>query len=635
MREIIYILSLAIALNSAAFGAAAPKILCGGDISVIGKSHKTRALPVDLLGEPLSSGDIVHSNNQRAYIFLSNNQIIELSPNTTLSIGEYLNNIQVVIGTATLHFRNPPDTSCFIIDADSARIRYVDADSVWVRTADSVVVMHRGESIVRGAYRTETGDDASSKDAEYLFKQIEKGRLPATEFRFRFPSDRPPAFRQKMRGKGGIATFEEERYYYTGWIYRLNFHELEFAYDFWFALSSEGRFYTEAWDEWSDLIDHIHHIQLFRPEDPFFLRAGLIENLTFGRGMLVNNYNNAVFLPFEKRNGIEARADFGRLEMRVFANDIGYPRIFGFYGGWEPNKRLKIDVAFAGDVDQLVDIKDSDGDSYPDETDPQPDIFNHPDDSVLVSQPSQSMNDISATSIYGMAFGMRYKFLRDRYFSGNIGGELAALNNIGIGITFPNIRLGYRWVDVGVGLDLQTPRFQNGIFDRTYESDKARFVEDESGNLRLVTRGGELSETEGWLYGWNNSFSVKIRGFGRCSAQFHDIYRDEMREKRFALGLNIEYPIFKYITKISFFIDQKNVAQLFQKRTDGENWGLGFEVVPHRTIRIRLRYRERYEDYDGDSEILGGEVKRNFDANAVIDGNYWWRKFLEWAGKPR
>ncbi|MCK5833958.1 hypothetical protein KAH81_09865, partial [bacterium] len=418
-------------------------------------------------------------------------------------------------------------------------------------------------------------------------------------------------------------------------LYRVDFYYLRLAYNLWFGMSSNGRFYNEAWDEWMDLIDHIHYIELFTPQDPAYFRIGLIENLFFGHGMLVNNYNNAVFLPFEKKNGLQMTFNLNSTKTVVFTNNIANPRVFGLYFGWQADKRFYTDFTFIGDVDQFNDIEDTDGDSYPDEIDPQPDVYNYSQDSVLTGFPVQSLDDYDSRGIYGAALGMKYKFLRGRHFSGVMSGEMAGLSNKSMGVTFPNLGLNIRWFSLSAGLDFQTPHFSDGIFDRSYEKDKARFIDNGEGSLELVTRANQLEEAEGWLYGWNNSFSVQIPKYFRIRTSFRDIYRDNDRDKKFALSLDIDYPIFKYVTRTSFFIEQKNVSYLFQKKTDGESCGLGFRIKPHNTITINIRYRERYTDSDANGVIEKDETERNFDGNAIIDGNYWWKKFLEWRRKKK
>lgn len=627
-----FIAQIAFLMIAIATIAQSPIVIYGPDVSIEGETRQPRALPSDCIATELCEGEVVRSNSRKAYILFNDRQIIELSSYTTLKIEEQLNVIYVDSGVVTIHFKNPPDTSDFTLITESARIRYPGADSSWIRLANSIVLFEQSALLSGDSYRVEISDwfEKSTADAQYLFELVESEKIPAQQFRFKFPSQRPPPFRHRARNQGGVATYGGERYYYGGWLYRVDIYRLRIVYNLWFAMSSKGRFYSEAWDEWSDLLDNIHYIELFRPQDPFYIRAGMIENLTFGHGLLVDNYSNAVFPPFEKKSGIRTTLNLKNTRTELFVNDIAYPRLMGLYFRWDANRRFSTDFTFAGDLDQLVGIKDSDRDGFPDRIDPQPDVYNPPDDSIFEGNPPQSLRDIEHSSIYGVAFGMRYQFLRDRYFMGRLSGEIAGLTNTSMGITFPNIALGYRWVRVHAGLDFQTPRFQDGIFDRNYEADKARWVEEDDGNLTLITRGDQLSETEGWLYGWNNGLSINVPNYATLRTRFRDIYREDTRDKHFALTLNIDYAVWEYINGASFFIEQKNVSQIFRRKTDGQNWGMGLEVQPHHTITVKLRYRERYEDKNQDGDITSSEISRSFDGNASIDGRYWWKKFREW-----
>ena len=164
---------------------------------------------------------------------------------------------------------------------------------------------------------------------------------------------------------------------------------------------------------------------------------------------------------------------------------------------------------------------------------------------------------------------------------------------------------------------------------------KAVFIEDSEGNTILSYPDRVLDETDGWLYGWNNALQVRVPGYIRLRTRFRDIYREESRDKRFSVYLDNVYPFTKYLKRSSFFIDQKNVAQIFQKKTDDESWGFEVDIRPHHTVEVIGRIRVRYSDKNGDGEIGGGEVERNFGGSVVVDGNYWWREFREWYKKRR
>ncbi len=592
--------------------------------------------PESLTSSEIADDEIITSGTERAYIAICDGQMLELSENTSVKFFSESKAIEVINGFVIIHLDEPPDTLCYSIRLRFAEIRYAGEDSVFFKTGDDEAYWFSRRNILsNGKHRIAVNKwfEKSSEDADYLFDLIEKGEIPTPDFPFDFPSERRVRFHQNTRGYAGIATYKSESYYYGGLIYKLNYWEIEFAYDFWLAFSRSGKFYNEAWDEWGDILNHIHHLQLFRPSDPFYMRAGLIQKLTFGHGILVDNYDNAVFLPFEKHNGLQIQLDVKRFRGAVFINDIGEPRVIGAHFEQDTKQNITLSFTYAGDFDQLSNIEDSDGDSYPDRTDPEPEKFNRPTDSIILESDSQRLDEFDSRQVHGIAFGLSHRFLDAKSFYGDITGDIAMLNNVGTGVSFPNLTFGYGWVTVGAGVDFQTPGFFDGIFDVGYEYDKARFIEDEDGNLELVTLRSDLAETEGWLYGWNNSFSLNIPKYCSFRTKFRDLYREDERDKKFKLVLDNEYPFTKYVTSTSFFIEQKNVAKLLRQRTDGEIWGFEIEFKPHHSVDAEIRYRERYSDDNDNGTIGSGETERNISASLTVNGTYWWNRFLEWWEK--
>jgi len=108
-----------------------------------------------------------------------------------------------------------------------------------------------------------------------------------------------------------------------------------------------------------------------------------------------------------------------------------------------------------------------------------------------------------------------------------------------------------------------------------------------------------------------------------------------MRCENFSLSLYNEYPFTDYVISSRIFIEQKNVSQLLRHKSDGENWGFEIGIKPHISVKVGIRYREQYEDKNSDNYIGYDEIKRSFTANVIVDGNYWWRKFLEWRKRRK
>lgn len=585
-------------------------------------------------GASLPPGARLRVMTGRAFVLIARGQILQFGPGThaEFDAGE----VRLDRGVLTLHVDSPDD---------SLRVRLAARDGEIRNASGAVRAFINGQArrllggdVFRGERFVATGGrwlKASRADGRYLLDLVRAGAIPSDSFVLRLPSERPGLVRQSVQGYAGIATHRGTRYYLAEITYRLRVWHLRLAYDLWFALSRSGRFYSEAWDQWKDLVDHIDHLQLFMPGDPAFVRLGHIDRLTFGRGLLVDSYTNAVFLPFERRSGLFADARVARLRLQWMVNDVGRPRVFGGAVTWMGAPDLNVTFSVAGDLNQYSNIDDKDGDSYPDRVDPAPDVANSPLDSIIKATNPVSLDSLPKEKLYGAAVAFDHGAYKTQRAEVRVGGEMAVLSSIGTGVSFPAVRLRYRELEVGVGLDLQSPRFSASMFDRTYELDKARFVARPDSSLALVTRGGDLARTEGWLYGWSNSFSLQIRGDLAVRTRFRNIARDEYRNKLFAVAVDASFPFMGPVSRVTAFIEQKNVSQLLRERTDGEIWGFEVRLVPHVSAQVKARYRERYSDGNQNAIIEDSEVDRSFSASMTVDGSYWWDRFREWRARRK
>jgi len=567
------------------------------------------------------------------YLLLCNRTLLELTPDTRVRVEPFRYIIRIDSGTAILHTYPPHRSSCYRFDTTAGRLRFASPGSVEVRVNGRHRYLLTGDTVDRRGLRpsgTNTWYRRHHRDAEYMFELIEDEGILFNTDTIILPSTQNPRLRHRSKNTGGVASYDDTQYFLANFLYALEYRQFRFGYDFWFAMSRSGSFFGDAWDEWRDLVDHINHVQLYRPSDPIFMRIGILERLTYGRGLLLHNYNNAVFMPFEKHNGIAFHIRSGGVRLHAFANDISKPRVMGAEFSWGNRRRTRWHIYYVGDIDQYSNLSDSDDDSYPDEIDPQPEIFNSPEDSVILKAEPQRLDELPARELHGIGFGFGHDYPVSHQTTLTIGGEAAILSEFGSGITFPNMNFGYRWFDVSVGLDFQTPRFIAQIFDRSYEHLKTRFVRRPDGGYDIVSIGERIEDTGEWLYGWNNSFGLEIPPYGRIRTYFRNIRRGDETDKNLSLSLETTHAITALRIRTSFFIEQNNVSTLLRKRTDGQSWGLQLTLSPHRTIKGRIRFRERYSDGNENQIIESDEVERNVTATVTVDGTYWWRKLLKW-----
>ena len=175
--------------------------------------------------------------------------------------------------------------------------------------------------------------------------------------------------------------------------------KFKFAFDVEVFIDDKGNFSQKSWDfstfdaGFDTVQRKIYYIsfsdknEVVLGQDVFYARIGALDNITLGQGMLVNNYANTLTYPMDKKLGLDFALG------NLFPIKLGVEGVFGNLadlakgGGWfgvrafaSPFAPLNIPVvsaiqfgvSFAGDINQYSGLKDSDGDSYPDEVDKFP-----------------------------------------------------------------------------------------------------------------------------------------------------------------------------------------------------------------------------------------------------------------------
>ncbi|MFP4458468.1 MAG: hypothetical protein ACLFSQ_02630 [Candidatus Zixiibacteriota bacterium] len=605
------------------------RLIDGKDIRI---SSLKGYYPDSIIGFPVLEESKIRSGKAIAYFELCSNNILRLEKFTVIEYNPKLRYIELQKGQLTIFTDETTHDLCLKFDINKGSIRYGSYGSIEIMVDDSLYHLEQGQIITSaGLFEPEKRwYSRYSKDADYLIFNLKEDNIPSQTFNLDYPSRQEKLFSYSSSGSGGIATYKDNRYYYASLILQARIWELKMAYDFWLAISSSGNFYDEAWDEWDDLVSHIEYIQLFEPNDPFYFRIGLLKNLNYGYGLLMSNYNNSVFLPFDRLSGIETRLSLEKVKSGLFVNDISYPRVIGGETQIDITDKFAMGISFISDLDLLAHIEDSDNDSYPDEIDPEPNIANDETDSIITANNINSLDEVDNKQIHTFELSGDYDILTNRDLNTSVSGAIAMHSQLGTGISFPNMSFSYRWFSISAGLDLQSPNFDGWIFGRNYETEKARFIIDADSNTIITTRVDELSDENNWLYGWNNSFSLRIPRYVELKTRFRDIYRGNHNDRKFSLRLKNKYPFSDIFISSNIFIENRNFNNLFKLISDGSSWGAELEFRAHETIEIKISYREVYEDRNLNDVITSSEIKRNFDGSATVDFDYWWDKFIEW-----
>jgi hypothetical protein len=590
------------------------------------------------LGKRLSDDLYIASGKEKTFILICEETLLELLPESKILIDRSDSYLRILDGTVIMHREDEINTFCYNIVIEKGSIGFIGRKNIKVNINYHDKVLSNGIFYPTTDYLLVNKDfiNETRRDGKYILSLIYQYDLPSLQKGFYLPSKRNKNFKFSTKEKTGNASYRSDSYFHAGSYLKLRMQEFELVYNLWIAISPSAGFYTKNWDEWQDIINNIHHLQIFHPSDPLFFRIGMIEKLEFGRGYLVDNYNNTVILPFENLTGVQIKAGNRNFMTNLFLNDLTRPRIGGIYFNKRVSKRFYAAFTYVGDFNQYSNVLDRDHDSYPDKIDPQDNIVNYPNETIIVDNDTTytnnliNLDNIEDTQLHAFGLGAKYQVANIAGSDVYITGDIAFLTTPGMGISFPNLYIGNKIFDVGIGADFQSHDFRPSIFDRSYEYKKARFIKNEDGEYDLITRDiNYQDDKEGWYTGWNTFFNLRLAKRLTLKTKYREVNRDDAFNRHVYISLKSRYSFSEYLKSYSFFMDNKDFDKIFKERTDGQIWGFKVSTQPHVAIRVDIRYRQQFQDTDGDGKIQDNDVENNFSLNIVIDSNYWWDKYKD------
>ncbi len=134
---------------------------------------------------------------------------------------------------------------------------------------------------------------------------------------------------------------------------------------------------------------------------------------------------------------------------------------------------------------------------------------------------------------------------------------------------------------------------------------------------------------DGWYIGWNTYFNLYLSKRLTLKTKYREVNREDDFKRHVTVSLKSRYSFSEYLKSYSFFIDSKDFDKMFKERTDGQILGFKISTRPHVAIDVDLRYRQQFQDKDGDGKIQDDDVENNFTLNIIIDTNYWWKKYKD------
>ncbi|MFA6618536.1 MAG: hypothetical protein WCT23_05655 [Candidatus Neomarinimicrobiota bacterium] len=177
----------------------------------------------------------------------------------------------------------------------------------------------------------------------------------------------------------GAVTIDGQLYNQIAFRPTFSIGKLGMGLDIAVYIDSEGRISKHNWDEFKDYLNMLYYLSWATKYDPFYLRIGGLDNVTFTNGISIDRYTNMLEYPVKKRFGTEfaftnrykkdrgmALSFYGFIadwtEMRGKSKQPGLLGARFALGGF-----LEFGLSAVADLNPFNAFKDDmDGDGYPD-----------------------------------------------------------------------------------------------------------------------------------------------------------------------------------------------------------------------------------------------------------------------------
>jgi hypothetical protein len=412
------------------------------------------------------------------------------------------------------------------------------------------------------------------------------------------------------------------------------FGKLGVALDLVLYFDENGDIRKEDWDEGRDLLDKIYYLRWGHPGDPVYLRAGALDNVTLGYGMLVRHYANTLHYPAKRRLGGEFDLRLGRPQVQGFVADfaeLDSPGLLGLRATYPLFGNLRLGAGWVYDGNLFNGMADADGDGVPDgldryedyddqdehnfwtglESEVSPDYWNqsvrnsasYPGDDWL-GNPVPSYAD-TTTSLTAVSADLGFALLPnlDLYL------QAAKFNGFGSGYA-PGVR--YRpasWFEAGAEYRVWGEGFIGEFFGRSYDLERNVF---RNGGLQTKKESLVNAPAMKGFYADArfNAFNI-ITAFTSWNSMTPDL-EDAVDYNTLHAEATINLSKVPKLTEMGAYYQQVGVESLFDLKSESTVHGvrLGYEIAPG--ADMRMNWQTSYEDANGDGVIAGSDetVKR-------------------------
>jgi len=427
--------------------------------------------------------------------------------------------------------------------------------------------------------------------------------------------------------------------------------KLGIALDLTLYFDENGDVRKEDWDEPKDWIGKIYYVRWGHKGDPLYVKAGALDNVTLGYGVLVRHYSNAMQYPSIRRTGAEFDVTVaGRPQFEGFLADfrelggVGAHGLLGLRVSYPVIGKLRAGASVIADGNLYAGMADADDDHVPDALD----RFPESDDGYEYEVWHELRRELGATSQLWDQVRRTASYPGDAWMNSPLQSYAGAQESVQAYVAdlgyelLPNLDLylqyatfqdfgdgwapGVRWrpfsfLEAGMEYRVWNEEFIGEFFGRSYDNERTFFLASSDSTGALLTKRSLLAGAPA-MKGWFADARASIFNILTVYASFNTMKPDEAGYDDWnSLFGDASLNLSKVpkLTELGAYYQQTGVESLLDLKTPSTVHGLrlGYELAPG--AEMRFNWRTTYVDVDGDGEIHGeAETDRLFSVETVF-----------------
>ncbi|MCL2154609.1 MAG: hypothetical protein FWH53_02975 [Leptospirales bacterium] len=444
------------------------------------------------------------------------------------------------------------------------------------------------------------------------------------------PEQADSSFNFGLGGFFGAISTNGQNYKHIGLRPEIGIWKFAIALDINLFIDEDGKIRKEDWNEPSDYLDKIYYIRFGHRGDPFYFKVGGIDSTTLGYGALINNYNNTIDYPTYKRQGLDIGFETSSFGAQLIVNDFKELRgnnrsvMTGGRVFVKPFSRMQIGGSLAADFNEYKGLYDSDGDGVPDRVDFLPYDKKRSTEADFYRakgwDPAIIQMLIDDHSISDDEFAYKDKRSKTAFWSADVGfiiinGEFINLdiyaqfaqsfNTGGWGFSAPGIKLGLgNFFEVYADYRYRRDEFIFGYYNDTYDLERARFIQDGTGGLTVVTKKENLKEAKS-LRGYSAGARLNLFDIITAKGEYADLsWGDKQNDRSLRAEAELNKTLIPFISSLKGFYVQNNMDKI-RLKSASTIWGGVMGIGLGSNAEIKMMYIVTYDDRNGDGKISG------------------------------